>query len=485
MDQSLFKKVLKDIGVIGISNIIGSFGGILLLPFMTKILGIHDYALYVQFTVTILLITGFAILGLPYATVRFLSGVKDKNQIRDDIYSSIILILIASLIISSMLVLFSKTLAGLLFDDSIEIVLILALLIPVNCVSVTLQNVFRVFQDIKKYTIIDIARTYSGIVVVLVLILSGYGIVEIVLSSLIIGLFFLILLFILVVSKVGIGLPHFSRMKQYLKFSLPTIPSNIASWITNSSDRYIIGMFLGLLFVGYYNPGYSLGEIIIIFMTPVDFVLVAIVAKYYNEQKLDVVRTLFKYAIKYYLLLAIPAFFGLSILAKPILYLLSTPEIADQSYLVTTFIAFSMILKGIGGVATGKSLYLAKKTHISMMNWLLVAAVNIVLNIVLIPKMGILGAAIATMIAFLSGFIFGGYFACKYFDFDVEWKSILKIIVASIIMAIILINYHPETLIEILMTIGTGFLIYMTILLLFRTISNEEKMFLKSFISKN
>jgi len=484
MTQSIFKKIVKDIGIIGISNIIGSFGGILLLPFMTKILGVYDYAIYVQFTVTISLITGFAILGLPYATVRFLAGVKDKKQIQDDIYSSIILILITSIVISSILIIFSKTLAGLIFGGSTDIVIILAILIPVNCIVLTLLNTFRVFQEVKRYTIINIARTYSGLAVIILLILAGYGIVEVVFSSLIISLFFLVFLFILIASKIGLGVPHFSRMKKYLKFSLPTIPSNIASWITNSSDRYIIGMFLGLIFVGYYNPGYSLGMLILMFMTPVDFVLVAAVAKYYDDQQLDVVRNLFKYAIKYFLMLAIPSFFGLSILAKPILNLISTPEIANQGYLVTPFIAFSMILFGIGGVATGKSLYLAKKTHISMMNWFIVAGINFGLNIALIPKMGIIGAAIATMVAFSFGFIIGTYFACKYFDFDIDWRSIIKIIAASIIMAVIIVNYHPVTLIEILATILTGFLIYMVIIILFKTIGEEEKMFLKSFIKK-
>ena len=81
MHQSIYKKIVQDIGIIGIANILQAFSGLLLLPVITKILGVHDYGLYVQFSITIALITGFATLGLPYATVRFPAGVKDKEQI--------------------------------------------------------------------------------------------------------------------------------------------------------------------------------------------------------------------------------------------------------------------------------------------------------------------------------------------------------------------------------------------------------------------
>ncbi len=483
MSQSLYKKIVQDIGIIGIASILQSFSGILLLPVITKILGAHDYGLYVQFTVTIVLIMSFATLGLPYATVRFLAGVKDKKQIQEDICSSIVLIFLTSLLVSFILIIFSRGIAENLFDGSITLVRILAIIIPIECLGGTLLNLFRVFQKIKKYTIFSIIKTYTELAVIVMIIFAGYGIIEVAYSILIIRFLLLIVLVVIITSRIGIRVPRFSRMKDYFKFGLPTIPANVASWVTNSSDRYLIAIFLGVTFVGYYNPGYALGGIILMFMTPVDFVLVAVVAKYYDEQRIDVVRDIFKYAIKFFLILAIPAFFGLSILSKPILTILSTPEIANQGYLLTPFIAFSMVLTGVGGVATGKSLYLAKKTHISMVNWFMVASVNFGLNMLLIPRMGIIGAAIATMAAFLAGFVFGTYFAVKYFDFDIDWPSIIKIIVASIIMSIILINFHPVTIIEILFTILVGLLTYVVIIIVLKTINEDEITFFKSFIN--
>jgi O-antigen/teichoic acid export membrane protein len=481
--EPTYRKVGQDIGIVGIASLLQSLSAILLLPVITKILGAHDYGLYVQFAVTISLIMAFAMLGLPYGTVRFLAGVTDRKQIQDDIYSTIVLILLTSLIVASIVFAFSESLAAHLFGGLTILVRILAVVMLIECISGTLLNIFRVFQQVKKYAILSIIKTYSELALVVAVILMGYGIVEVAFSVLLIRFLFLIVLAVMIIPKIGIKSPRFSRMKDYLRFSLPTVGSNIAGWIINSSDRYIIGILIGVTFVGYYNLGYSLGGIILMFMVPVDFVLVAVVSKYYDEGKIDVVRNLFKHAIKYFLLLAIPAFLGLSILSKPILTILSTPEMANQGYLITPFIAFSMVLSGIGGVAIGKSLYLAKKTHISMINTIMMVGINFGLNMLLIPRMGIIGAAIAALVAFSAGFTFETYFAFKYFDFDIDWRSIIKTVVASAIMSGLIINLHPNGVWELILTILAGFVLYSAAILLLRTITKGELAYFKSLIN--
>jgi len=58
-----------------------------------------------------------------------------------------------------------------------------------------------------------------------------------------------------------------------LGFGLPIIPGNLAGWVINSSDRYLIGLFLGTAFVGYYTPGYILDSMINLFTAPLSFIV--------------------------------------------------------------------------------------------------------------------------------------------------------------------------------------------------------------------
>jgi O-antigen/teichoic acid export membrane protein len=469
---------------VGLANVLTNLGGIFIIPIITKTLGAHDYGLYVQFTVTISLILSFATLGLPYSMVRFLSGSTNRKQIQEDLYSSIALISIFSIIISTIIMIFSRNLAEALFDNYSSFIILLAVLIPVEGVSSLMLNTFRIFQDIKKYTLYSLIKTYAEILVIAAIVLEGYKITAVALSILAIRVILLLIISLTVMSSVGLGVPHFKRIREYVAFGLPTVPANIASWVTNSCDRYIIGAILGLTYVGYYNPSYNLGAIIVMFMTPINFVLVSQAARFYEDKNMDQLKQLFKYSMKYYLLLAVPAAFGISILAKPILTLISTPEIAESGYLITPLTAASYLIMGFGGVGLGFACYLRKKTHIDMINWTVVALVNLGANLLLVPRWGIIGAAVATLIAVLVGFAFGCYFAFKYFDFDIDIRSMIMIIIASLIMSAAIINIYPTTLAEIVLTIVLGFAVYMAALVALKVIGSGEIKVLKSYIKK-
>ena len=79
-------------------------------------------------------------------------------------------------------------------------------------------------------------------------------------------------------------------------------------------------------------------------LAPFSILLPSVLPKYYDENNIEKVRIFLKYSMKYFLLIAIPSAFGLSILSKPILLILTTPEIALNGYLITPFVAFKRIV---------------------------------------------------------------------------------------------------------------------------------------------
>lgn len=476
MSGSIYKKIIQDTGYIGLANVLSSLSSLLFLPILTKALGANDYGIFVQVSVTISLVMSFGILGLPYTMVRFLAASKDKEQISDDISSSIILITITSIIISILIFIFAELIGQSFFGSYIDIVRIVSLIVPLECLNWTLLNVFRIFQEVKKYSLITLFKTYTELIVIFLI--RENGIFWIVFSLLIIRFIFLIILFLIIRTEIVFVIPRFKGTREHLRFSLPTIPGTMAAWMTNMSDRYFISFFLGSVFVGYYTPGYILGGLISTILLPINFVLINVLAKYYEEGKLDIVRNIFHFSLKYSLILAIPATFGISLLSKPILAIMSTSDIAEHGYLITPFSAFSMLIFGIGGILN-YSLYLTKRTDIFMINLVIVGLVNLCLNYLLITRIGIIGAAISTLMAYLVGFIFGTYFSFKYFDFYFDYRGIIKIIVSSSIMAVIVAELNPKTLNDILLAVPIGLIVYITLIICFRVISFEEIKFLE------
>ena len=476
------KLFTQRIGLIGITNLLLGLSGIILLPILTKNIPIEEYGIWVQISVTIGLIPSLVILGLPYTMVRFLAAAKKKEEIQEGFYSIAFIILFTSAIASFILFLFSKPIAAALFDNNLTIARILPLIVFIACLNSVLFNFFRTFQQIKRYSIFLFIQTYLNVALVAYFVLSGYGILGAVMGLLISTFFVFLIMASLIISEIGIKIPKFTHIREYLAFGLPTVPGNLSSWVVNSSDRYVIGIFLSTAFVGYYSPGYALGSMINMFMAPLGFMLPAVLSKYYDENNMNEVKTVLRYSLKYFLALAIPSAFGLSLLSKPILTILSTPEIASQGYLITPFVAVSVVLLG-ASVVINHILVLEKKTKITGTIYIIIAILNLGLNLIFIPYIGILGAAITTLLAFTLALILTTYYSFKYFIFDVDLRFISKSIFASIIMSLVIIKCSPVGALNVLGVIGVCAVVYAAILLLLKGIEKEEIAFFKELFT--
>lgn len=476
-----YKLFGQRIGLIGITRLLLSLSGIILLPILTKTLPIEEYGIWVQIMVTIGLIAPLAEMGLSYTMVRFLAAEKDKRKIQEGFYSIAVFILFTSLIASLLLFIFSDPFAAGFLDDRVNLVKIISLIIPIVCLNSVCMNFFRAFQQIKKYSFIAILQTYGMVALVAYSVLSGYGVFWAVLSYLIAQAIVFLLMMFLIVTKIGVKIPDFTQIREYLNFGLPLMPGVISSWIVTVSDRYLIGYILGVAFVGYYAPGYGLGEVISMYMAPLGFLLPAALSKLYDEGKKNDVRTYLKYCLKYFLMLAIPSAFGLSILSKQLLIILSTPEIASHGYLITPFIALSAVLYGAYSIIS-HILILVKKTKIIGAIWIVAAVVNLGLNFVFIPYFGILGAAITTLIAYALAFILAAYYSSKHFKFGVDLRFILKSIFASVLMSLAIVKWNPVGMLNVLIVIGIGAAVYVAIIILLKGFTMEEVKFFRDLL---
>jgi len=480
-----FAQFARRIGLIGATNLIISLQGLILLPIFTKTLPIEEYGTWIQIMVTIGLIPALVMLGLPYTMVRYLAAAKNREDIQEGFYSITFITVFSAGIVSFFLVLFAEPISAVLFDNSIEITRFLGLLVFLECMNLLQYNYFRTFQQIKRYSFLLLFRAFLQIALAGGLVLSGYGIYGAVLGYLIASALLLLVMAILIVSEIGVVIPKFMYLREYLSFGLPTVPTNISSWIVNSSDRYLIGILLGIAFVGYYSPGYTLGNIVNMYIAPLSFLLPAILSKYYDEGDLVGVGTIIQYSLKYYLLLAIPSVIGLSFLSKPILEILSTNEIAQEGYLITPFVALSALIFGIYAIVMN-AMILEKKTKIIGIIWILAAIVNFGLNLIFIPLFGILGAAFTTLLSFMIALVGTVHYSKEFLSLSFSMNtagSILRILLASICMIPVLFFLNPHDLLSIGLSIGICAVIFFAVLFLVRGISKEEIEFFKGCIS--
>lgn len=466
----------------GITNILVSLSALILLPVLTKGLAIQDYGVWVQFTVTTAFIPFLVDLGLPYSMVRFLAVKKEKREIQEEFYSIAFLLLAMGLIASFVLFLFSRQIASILFNGNTTISLLLSFNVLLSIISASFFSYFRTFQQMKIVSILSVSQAYIAVVIIIFLLRSGYGVAGTIFGNFIVQIAVFLFAMVLVIHQIGFKFPKFENIREYLSFGLPIVPSNLSGWLVDLSDRYVIGLLLGTAFVGYYSPGYTLGNIIVMFMAPFTFLLPSLLSYYYDQNKIKEVEIHLQYSLKYFLLISIPAVFALSLLSKPLLTVLTTPAIAQNGYLITPFVALSAFLCGIYGIISQITV-LEKKTKIIGYIWIVAAIINLSLNVIFVPLFGILVAAISTLIAYI--------FACAVIifysrhiklKFDLEFTS--KSLFASIVMSFVIIFINPTSFIGILITIFVCSGVYLFIIIFLRGISSNEIEFFKKLVKE-
>jgi len=472
-----YKLFVKRIGLLGITNLLVALNTIILIPILSKNLPISDYGIWIQFMTTFFLITSIANLGLPYTMVRFLSHEKDEDKIQDGFYSMAALILIISFCISLIIFIFSKGIAASLFNGNISIVKLISIIIFFGTINSLLIDFFVTFGQMKRYSMLLLFQTYFSLLIISYFAISGQGIFRVISGFLISQIILFLIMISVVISEIGFRIPRFNNLKEYLNFAVPIIPNNLSTWIVESSDRYVIGIILGTMFVAFYAPGYTLGMTILLFFTPLSVILSSILPKYYENGEMKEIMLFINYSLKYFLLLAIPSFFILSILSKSILMIISTPEIALNGYLVTPFIAFSSLLFGAYGIIMNL-IILEKKTKIIGSIWTIAALISL-LNIILVPIFGILAAAAVTLLSYFTAFMISMNYSRKFFILHFDYSFIIKSVSASILISIIIVLANPQGLLSIIVLIGVSIIIYLILILVMKGINRKEIDFFK------
>ena len=481
----LYEKFAQDIGVIGITQVVVALRGLVILPVISKTLGASGYGIWTQAMVTLALIAPICELNLSAAVARFLAAAQDKKEIQEGFFSVAFFALGWGCLIALVLFLLRAPIANVLFRDinTTQLVSIIAVIVPFWALNIVGLGFFRAFRLMKTYSIFEISLRAGEVAILAAFVLSGFGISGALMSVLIVYLITDVIMFSVIIFRTGIRLPRFSNLKVYLRFSVPTIPGLLSNWVVSSYDRYVIGFFLRVASVGIYSAGYNIGHIVMLFTAPLGFVLLPTLSKLYDEGNLGAVKTHLTYSVKYLLMIAIPAAFGLSVLAKSLLRILSTPEFVHTGAMVVPFVAVSGLLWGVY-VIHSQYFTLVKRTTPMAIMWGTAAALNLGLNIVVVPIIGVLGAAITTLFAYAGVAVATIVMSRQHLKFDVDLVFILKSIFASMAMSLVVWQLNPEGIANVIWVIILAVLIYFVILVLVKGFSKSEIKFFKQLVTR-
>ena len=388
--------------VYGIGGMANQAVAVLLVPIYARALGPEGVGITGVLNSTISLGLMLVGLALPQAFFRWYLRESTTHAERAHVLGTTLAIrLAASLLGLALLLLAAVPLTGALYGG--EHLLVFALAAPIvmfDSFNALPLSFLRAERRPRDYVVISITRAVVGTILILgLVVVARAGVVGVSIGSAVAA-----------AASAAIGcvalarsgmlrvVPDPALARTMLSFALPFVPAGIASWVLNLSDRPLLQAMTGSSeTVGVYTLGYTAGLVInALVIQP--FSLAWGAAFWEVSRSEDAPRT-FARSLTWFLAIAAGMALLLSAAATDILRVLVGPAFEQSRYIVP-FSAFSFVLYGAYTIgATGLSV--VGRSGVVAVTMGIAAAACLILNLVLIPPLGMFGAAISTIIGYL------------------------------------------------------------------------------------
>ncbi|MDP2730361.1 MAG: oligosaccharide flippase family protein [Dehalococcoidales bacterium] len=458
--------------------------GVITLPALTKSYASEIYGIWIQVSVTVDLISPIISLQLGLAAVKFLAGEQESQKRRRALGAMISAIALFAIAVSAGGVIFARQLSIFLFNSP-EYVSYVSLLIgwvSFNALFNFFISYLRARSRIREVSIIQVSLIVLKMIAILSLAYNGLSLETIIAGMILLQAAFAVFILVLITREVGFPVLTFFGLRQFLAFSLPQIPAITLLWIISMSDRYFITHFLGLSENGIYSSSFMIGSLTSLIYMPISFALFPMLSKLKKENRPDEVKSYLQNSMKFFLTMAIPAAIGITVISQPLLRLLTTSEFMAGEEIVF-LLAFGAILLGVYNINISLIL-VEKKAKLLPIVTASACVTSVTLNIILIPRTGIIGAAISNFSSYFLLATISTLWAKRATSYSLNFVHLSKVAVSASAMLLALMYLKFDSAWGIVLDTLVGLAVFGTGLIMSRAFSSQDMRFIgKTFVS--
>ncbi|GEM_PF-416191 len=496
--QSYVDYFVKGVATILTFQALSLVFGYSLRIFLAKNLSVADYGLFYALISFFTLVQIFRPLGTTTALVKFLPEYITKKEY-ENAKSLIIVTLTIQFLTSfslALLILLLAKFLSLKFFKTIEALSplqILTLSFLLSFFVDVMRACLQAFKNMLGISIINLTSIALSFTFVTILFLvKGASVESCAIGYLIAGIFTGLLSFKLFLKT----FPQFlsarfklrkSIFKKSLTFGIPALAGGISSFIITNTDTLCLTYLKGLVSVGIYQAALPIARLLLYLVSAISTVFFPMISELYAMKRYADISKAFSLLIKFSFISILP--FSAIFLCYPEITIgMVFGKKFLQAALPLQILTIAMIFQTLMTIASttlvgiGKPLLAVKVTSIC-------AAFNLIANIALIPKFGVVGAATATVITFFIGVsvaykLLNAEMIKHDSSITLDTKSLLKatfsIILSTIYLASIkeIINMNPWA--ELIITLPTFFILYGLLVIKLRCIKKSEIELMKS-----
>lgn len=222
--------------------------------------------------------------------------------------------------------------------------------------------------------------------------------------------------------------------RQMLRYGLPIALVQLVDWALQLSDRFIIAAFRNEAEVGLYSAAYGIAEqgmATIVLMFELPFSVLA--NRVWERDGREAAATFVSDSTRSYLLVAIPAWAGISILAGPIMTVMTdTPYL--EAAVIMPVVSLALLIGAIQFWYTSGAIF-NKKTGQTVISMAAAVAVNLVLNLLLVDRFGYQVAAVTSLVGYVVALVLMVWLSRRDFRWVFPFPSLVRGLAAASVMS--------------------------------------------------
>lgn len=392
-----FKKLGKHTLVYGFAGVIPALVGLVLVPILTRTFSPSDYGVIELMLLIISVLVSFLILGFDSAIAFYFYKTENEIERKKIISTGFYFLLAVSSVIIVGLIFFVDYLSLVIFKEIkyspvLFIVLLVAFFTLVNSFFGKLMRIY--LKSYNYFYLITFISFLSFLFILFFIFKTNLGII---------GIFYGYLMANILSLFLGIGLTFssytlsFSRsiLKSLLTFGLPLALVSIFGLILTLADRFFLANIMTLREVGIYSVGVKISHILLLVVGGFQLAWGPFAFSIYKKKEAN---QTFAKTLKYFTIITCGLALIITIFSREIVTIIAGSEYINASSVVG-LLTLAIIACGSYYIVSLGVSFTQKTYHIAWTSGLAVI-LNIALNLILIPKLGMIGAAITTLLSY-------------------------------------------------------------------------------------
>lgn len=413
------------------ANVVDMVANALLILVFTRVLltpeefGRLNFALSVFGVVAIL-----GTLGLPKSTARYVNeyGTRDPTQIRYIIRRSLRYVTLVAGAVTFGVLLLGNRLADVLDGElAVAFLVVGALYVLTNAYASYLGSVFQGLNQVGWSAALGSISGVARLVGAIGFVLLGFGAVG--------AMFGYVFGFVAAVAVGGVVLytkfyrtaepttdPDETLPRRLLRYSIPLTATRGANVLDKKVDTVLVGLLLNVTSVGYYTVAKQLSDFVAVPASSFGFTISPAIGEEKAGDQIERAGRIYQRSLTYVLLAYVPAAVGLVLVADPLVRLVFGAAYLPAVPVVQVFSGF-ILLNAVNKITSDGLDYLGLARLRAIVKT--VSAVgNFGLNLVLIPQLGVVGAAVATVVTY--SFYTGTNVYLIHRDLEIDPRAALR-----------------------------------------------------------